>query len=239
VRWRTPKKTQKSWPNERRRCGRVSSLPAGRAAGTRPDGGGAGANAVLAGRNIGLELDVSNKGDAGDWVTAFDLAAETAVRNVITGARPDDVITGEEHVEPSFRPTPSGYRWSIDPLDGTTNFIRNIVYYGNLRGCSGPRRRVAGRRRRRPGPGPRVLCILRGHGRVARRAGRADAALRAVSRAAPVRSCPQASATTRTCVRSRPPALGSSVDGFADVRRLGSAALDLCLVADGNSRCLR
>ena len=34
------------------------------------------------------ELDVSNKGDSGDWVTAFDLAAETAVRDVITASRP-------------------------------------------------------------------------------------------------------------------------------------------------------
>ena len=84
--------------------------------------------AVLTGRDT-AGLDVSNKGDSGDWVTAFDVAAETAVRNVITGARPHDTVTGEEGgtVLPA---TPSGYRWSIDPLDGTTNFIRNIVYYG-------------------------------------------------------------------------------------------------------------
>ena len=61
-------------------------------------------------------------------MTAFDLAAEAAVRDVITAARPWDIITGEEGgtVLPA---EPSGYRWSIDPLDGTTNFIRNIVYY--------------------------------------------------------------------------------------------------------------
>ena len=51
---------------------------------------------VLASRN-GEALDVSNKGDAGDWVTAFDVAAENAVRQVITAARPQDTITGEEH----------------------------------------------------------------------------------------------------------------------------------------------
>ncbi|PTT67172.1 inositol monophosphatase family protein, partial [Arthrobacter sp. HMWF013] len=83
--------------------------------------------AVLASRN-GDALEVSNKGDSGDWVTAFDVAAENAVRNAITAARPQDTITGEEHG--TTRPTePSGYRWSIDPLDGTTNFIRDIVYY--------------------------------------------------------------------------------------------------------------
>ena len=26
-------------------------------------------------------------------------------------------------------PQRSGLRWSVDPLDGTTNFIRDIVYY--------------------------------------------------------------------------------------------------------------
>ena len=49
--------------------------------------------AVLATRKTAA-LDVSNKGDSGDWVTAFDLAAEAAVRDVITAARPWDIITG-------------------------------------------------------------------------------------------------------------------------------------------------
>ena len=86
--------------------------------------------AVLATRSNGAldSGDVSNKGDAGDWVTAFDVAAEKAVRDAIRHARPQDTITGEEHG--TTRPEqPSGLRWSIDPLDGTTNFIRNIVYY--------------------------------------------------------------------------------------------------------------
>jgi len=90
------------------------------------DAAAAGAQ-VLAGRNSEA-LQASNKGDAGDWVTAFDVAAENAVRDVIAAARPGDSITGEEHG--TTRPAdPTGYRWSIDPLDGTTNFIRNIVYY--------------------------------------------------------------------------------------------------------------
>ena len=86
--------------------------------------------AVLSTRSNGALADwtVSNKGEAGDWVTAFDVAAENAVRSAIRGARPQDTITGEEHG--TTRPEkPSGLRWSIDPLDGTTNFIRNIVYY--------------------------------------------------------------------------------------------------------------
>ncbi|HAG60013.1 MAG TPA: inositol monophosphatase, partial [Arthrobacter bacterium] len=47
--------------------------------------------AVLASRN-GEALGISNKGDAGDWVTAFDVAAENAVRDAIIAARPHDTI---------------------------------------------------------------------------------------------------------------------------------------------------
>ena len=92
--------------------------------------------AVLAGRSAAA-LGVSNKGDSGDWVTSFDLASEAAVREVITRARPEDAITGEEGgtVLPA---NSSGFRWSIDPLDGTTNFIRNIVYYGTSVAVAGP-----------------------------------------------------------------------------------------------------
>ncbi|MDQ0732820.1 fructose-1,6-bisphosphatase/inositol monophosphatase family enzyme [Arthrobacter sp. B1I2] len=63
---------------------------------------------VLSGRD-GNALDASNKGAAGDWVTAFDVAAENAVRDVIAAARPGDSITGEE--QGTTRPAdPTGYR---------------------------------------------------------------------------------------------------------------------------------
>ena len=136
--------------------------------------------AVLAGRNT-AELDVSNKGDSGDWVTAFDLAAETAVRDVITGARPDDTITGEEGgtVLPA---SPSGYRWSIDPLDGTTNFIRNIVYYGTSVAVADPDGVWLAGVVDAPALGRRYYA-LRGHGAWLEEDGRRTAALRTRRRA--------------------------------------------------------
>src|SRR5699024_3365189 len=58
-------------------------------------------------------------------------------REVITAYRPHDAISGEEygHTEPA---TPSGYRWSIDPLDGTTNFIRAIPQFCTSVAVEGP-----------------------------------------------------------------------------------------------------
>lgn len=185
--------------------------------------------AVLAGRTT-AELDVSNKGDSGDWVTAFDLAAETAVREVITGARPDDTITGEEGgtVLPA---SPSGYRWSIDPLDGTTNFIRNIVYYGTSVAVADPDGVWLAGVVDAPALGRRYFA-LRGHGAWLEEDGR----LRQLFGPAAGRTG-QILATGFSYdpdVRAEQAAgLGSLMDGFADVRRLGSAALDLCLVADG------
>ena len=174
-------------------------------------------------------LDVSNKGDAGDWVTAFDVAAEAAVRDVITAARPRDIITGEEGgtVLPA---TPSGYRWSIDPLDGTTNFIRNIVYYATSVAVADPDGVWLAGVVNAPALG-RTYYASRGHGAWLEENGqRTRSAARCP--AAPARSWPPASATIPPCGRSRRPA-SAAMDGFADVRRLGSAALDLCLVADG------
>ncbi len=80
------------------------------------------------------EFDAVNKTSAGDWVTAFDVAAEKAVVDVLRSERPWDAITGEEsgtHVPENRSPV----RWSVDPLDGTTNFIRDIVYYATSVGA--------------------------------------------------------------------------------------------------------
>ncbi|WP_197515644.1 inositol monophosphatase family protein [Arthrobacter sp. U41] len=185
--------------------------------------------AVLAGRNA-AELDVSNKGDSGDWVTAFDLAAETAVRDVITAARPFDIITGEEGgtVLPA---TPSGYRWSIDPLDGTTNFIRNIVYYGTSVAVADPDGVWLAGVVNAPAL-RRTYYALRGQGAWLEEAGRLTPLTGPV--AGRTGQILATGFSYDPAVRAEQAAgLGSIMDGFADVRRLGSAALDLCLVADG------
>ncbi|WP_146339855.1 inositol monophosphatase family protein [Nesterenkonia sp. NBAIMH1] len=101
---------------------------------------------VLAGRAqtapAGIPLTAENSGletktSAADFVTDFDKKAEDAVRNVITSYRPHDVISGEEYGTTEVA-DPSGYRWSIDPLDGTTNFVRGIAYYGTSVGLQAP-----------------------------------------------------------------------------------------------------
>src|SRR5262245_39202197 len=64
---------------------------------------------------------------ANDFVTQVDKAAETAVIDIIHRAYPDHGILAEE--SGSLSREKSEYRWIIDPLDGTTNFIHGFPQY--------------------------------------------------------------------------------------------------------------
>ncbi|MFJ5955638.1 inositol monophosphatase family protein [Paenarthrobacter sp. NPDC092416] len=178
----------------------------------------------------GEDLGIVNKGEAGDWVTAFDVAAENAVREAITSDRPNDVITGEEHG--TTRPKqPTGYRWSIDPLDGTTNFIRNIVYYATSVAVSDADGVWLAGVVHAPALG-RIYSAARGHGAWLEEAGKTTRLSGPVQGRQGLILATGFSYDPSTRA-SQAEGLASLMDGFADVRRLGSAALDLCLVADG------
>lgn len=62
-------------------------------------------------------------------VTDVDLAAESAVRDVITRRHPDHGILGEELT--SVNPG-SEFQWVIDPIDGTLNFAHGVPLYGSI-----------------------------------------------------------------------------------------------------------
>ncbi len=64
-----------------------------------------------------------------DFVTEVDRAAEEAVIDIINRAYPDHAILAEESGEAGNRKGTSEYRWIIDPLDGTTNFIHGFPQY--------------------------------------------------------------------------------------------------------------
>jgi histidinol-phosphatase len=64
-------------------------------------------------------------------VTVADREAEALLRTTLRERFPDDGFLGEEHGE---QPGTSGYRWIIDPIDGTRNFVRGIPIWGTLLG---------------------------------------------------------------------------------------------------------
>jgi histidinol phosphatase-like enzyme (inositol monophosphatase family) len=75
-------------------------------------------------------LSVDRKGDRSP-VTIADRKAEEFLRAGIAREFPDDGILGEEFGE---QPGSSGFRWILDPLDGTKSFIHGVPLFGTLVG---------------------------------------------------------------------------------------------------------
>lgn len=72
---------------------------------------------------FGTERILATKSTSTDLVSAADLAAEAAIRDLLARHVPDDAIMGEEGDD---TPGTSGRRWIVDPLDGTVNFLYGL-----------------------------------------------------------------------------------------------------------------
>lgn len=68
----------------------------------------------------------ATKSSPTDAVTEIDRASEDLIRRRILARRPDDGIVGEEGDD---RRGTSGVDWVVDPIDGTVNFVYGIPYY--------------------------------------------------------------------------------------------------------------
>jgi len=71
-------------------------------------------------------LQVSKKGP-GNFVSAADFRSEKIIRETLETARPDYSFLMEE--SGLIEGKDSDYRWVIDPLDGTTNFLHSIPHF--------------------------------------------------------------------------------------------------------------
>ncbi|MCD5353113.1 inositol monophosphatase family protein [Kineosporia mesophila] len=68
----------------------------------------------------------STKSTATDIVTAMDRAVERLLREQLAAQRPDDGLLGEEN---GYAPGDSGLTWVLDPIDGTVNYRYGIDAY--------------------------------------------------------------------------------------------------------------
>jgi myo-inositol-1(or 4)-monophosphatase len=177
---------------------------------------------------------VGTKSSATDMVTEMDRASEDLIVSALLGARPDDGIVAEEG---SARTGTSGVRWVIDPLDGTTNYLYDFPGWS----VSIAAELDGGRGDGDGAPGEVIAGVVldavhgelytaaRGHG--ARCNGEpiacsdqtdvADALLATGFGYDPARRRAQAQLLVELLPRVR------------DIRRMGSAAMDLCHVARG------
>lgn len=78
-----------------------------------------------------------NRDFAVDWkrdsspVTEIDRGTEQRLRDLIQAEFPHDGLLGEEFDD---LPGTSGYRWILDPIDGTRPFIHGVPLFGSLVG---------------------------------------------------------------------------------------------------------
>ena len=83
------------------------------------------AGALLSERfQAGVEREVQSKSTPTDLVSEADLQSQRAIRELLTDRRPHDGFLGEELQESTTGS--SGLRWIVDPLDGTVDFLFGI-----------------------------------------------------------------------------------------------------------------
>jgi fructose-1,6-bisphosphatase/inositol monophosphatase family enzyme len=187
------------------------------------DAAGAAAELLLARLHEARAL-VETKTSGTDMVTDVDRASEALLIERLLGARPHDGFLGEETGE---RVGTSGVRWVVDPLDGTTNY---------LYGFPGFNVSVAAEDEHGTVVGVVVDPSLGETYRAARGGG-------ATRNGAPIRCSAKADLATALVAtgfgydparRGRQGAVAAAVlPRIRDLRRMGSAAVDLCSVAGG------
>lgn len=160
---------------------------------------------------------------AGNYVTESDRNSEAAIVEVLATEAPGIAILAEE-----AGGSPAGTMWAVDPLDGTTNFMRGIPVVGVS---------VALLRDGQPEVGVVIAPWLglefaaqRGRGatlngdRLPPR-GRGSTTSAVVATGFPFKA--------KHRLERYLPVLGGALERFEDLRRLGAASLDLCWTADG------
>jgi len=159
-----------------------------------------------------------------DLVSDSDRDAEALALGIITGARPDDAIVAEEGGGGSGR---SGVTWLVDPLDGTINYLWGVPQWSVSIAAEDAQGGLVGV----------VLDPCRGETFTAARGAGArlgEATLRVREGAPLAEALIGTGFSYRAEERARQAArLTRVLPAVRDVRRFGSAALDLAWVAAG------
>ncbi|MEE3850535.1 inositol monophosphatase family protein [Gordonia sp. LSe1-13] len=172
---------------------------------------------------------VTTKSTPTDPVTLADTETEHLIRSELRARRPDDEVLGEE--AGGSVDVPSGVRWVVDPIDGTVNFMYGIPAYAVSVAAQVDGRSVAGA----------VIDVARGitYSAAAGRGAHLDAGDgRVPLKCNPIDQVDLALVATGFSYDSGRRAEQGSIVAellprIRDVRRVGAAALDLCMVASG------
>jgi myo-inositol-1(or 4)-monophosphatase len=186
------------------------------------------AAALVRERAAGRVEVADRKSSAVDVVTEVDRDSEALLRRRVSERRPGDGFFGEEGGR--SRGSRSGVTWVVDPIDGTVNFLYGIPHYAvSVAAVDEQERSLAGV----------VVHVATGavySAALGLGATRDGVPLRVRS---PVPLAERLLHTgfqyTESVRRVQGQAVSRLVTRIRDVRRMGSAALDLCSVAEGTA----
>lgn len=68
-------------------------------------------------------MEIKQKGNSSNYVTSCDIAVQNFLSGKLKAYLPGSLVIGEESND---NPTDGNLLWVIDPIDGTSNFIRDI-----------------------------------------------------------------------------------------------------------------
>jgi len=182
------------------------------------------AGRLLLGRFRRPATGVDRKSSATDMVSDADREAEGLIRDLLRRERPDDAILGEERGSTAGA---GGLLWVVDPLDGTTNYLYGHPTWSVSIACEDDRgARVAVVHHPVAGE---TFTAVRGRGALLDGVG-----IRVSDATDLSRSLIGTGFGYRAEVRAEQArALVEILPAVRDVRRAGSAAIDLCWVACG------
>ena len=167
---------------------------------------------------------VDTKSTPTDMVTDVDRRAEAYILDQLSIRRPDDAVLGEEG---GGHAGGSGVRWLVDPIDGTVNFVLDLPQYAVSIAAEVDGQVVA-------------ACVHNPVSGEVFRAALGSGAFVGDERLVGPRDVPVDRAVVGTgfaydgALRARQGAVVAQLlPRIADIRRGGSAALDLCATAAG------
>lgn len=175
---------------------------------------------------------VATKSTPTDVVTASDLALEALIRRRLAELRPGDAVVGEEQggrarAADVVMAGETGVIWVVDPIDGTVNFLYGLPWYAISLAAVHGGVSVAGAVIE-PASG-RLWSAARGGGATC------DGRRLSVSAASELELSMLATGFSYSAQRRarQVKMISGMLPHMRDLRRAGSAALDLCAVAAG------
>jgi myo-inositol-1(or 4)-monophosphatase len=163
-----------------------------------------------------------------DLVTEVDLAIERMCRTLVAERYPDHDVLGEEFGAPLADRTPARHCWIVDPIDGTTNFAHGLPIF-----CASVALEIDGRVDVAAVYDPtrdELFTAERGRGGWLNGGRLAVSANDRLVDALLVTGFPY---TVREEGEEMLGLFGAFISKARAVRRLGSAALDVCYIAAG------